>query len=157
MWIVYVAALAAVILVYVMWGRAWLKAQPWAAGFFAAVEPIERRLYQKSETLLVGRLLSVGGFLVSIYDMLAMFATGLDLTPITSRVLSGMPADMRPLVVSASFGALGLLIGWLRKRTTKPIELVAMPEADVPPAVAFAVAEADIAKEAAVEAVKAAA
>lgn len=146
-------ALFALVLWYVMAGREWLKAKPWMAGFFAFVEPIEIWLYKKSETMLVGRLLWVGGLLVTAYDAIAMFAAGLvgfDLTPITSRVLSDVPADLQPLVVSFSFAGIGALIGWLRKRTTKPLELVEIAETDMKPEVAQAVAVADQAKVAAV-------
>jgi hypothetical protein len=101
--------------------------------------------------------LAAGGFLVTAYDALATFATGLDLTPVTDRLLSWVSPDLRPLVVTLIFSAIGLLIGWMRKRTTKPIELVAAPVSDLPPQAAAAVAKADVAKQQAVAAVKAAA
>lgn len=144
--------IVAVLVWYALKGRAWLKLQPWAQGFFAWVDPVERALYQKSETMLVGRLLSAGGFVVTAYDALAVIAPSLDLTPITNRLLSPVPEDMRGLVVSAVMGLIGLLIAWLRKRTTKPLEVVALPET-VPPDVAAAVAHAEAANATAVDAV----
>lgn len=117
-----------VILWYALRGRAWLKEKPWAQGFFAWIEPIEIALYKKSETILVGRLMWVGGFFVTAYDSLATFLPSLDLTPITNRVLSWVSDDLRPLIVSAAVTGIGLLINWLRKRTTKPIEAVAAKE-----------------------------
>jgi hypothetical protein len=123
-----VVLLLLVVLWYALRGRAWLKEQPWAKGFFAWIEPIEIALYKKSETILVGRLMWVGGFLVTGYDSLATFLPSLDLTPVTNRVLSWVSDDLRPLVVSASLAGIGLLINWLRKRTTKPVEAVAAKE-----------------------------
>ncbi len=112
---------------YAMRGRDWLKAKPWAQGFFARVEPIETFLYKKSETMLVGRMMWLGSAIVTLNDFVAVMAPSLDWTPITSRVLAPVPEDLRGIVVSASLGGIGLLIGWLRKRTAKPIELVAAP------------------------------
>ena len=123
-----IVVLLAVVLWYALRGRAWLKEQPWARRFFAWVEPIEIALYKKSETILVGRLMWVGGFLVTAYDSLAVFLPSLDLTPITNRALSWVSDDLRPLIVSAAVAAIGLLINWLRKRTTKPVEAVAAKE-----------------------------
>lgn len=123
-WLILALLLAAIVW-YALRGRAWLKEQSWTQGFFAWIEPIETKLYQKSETMLVGRLLSVGGFLITAYDSVAMYATSFDLTPVTGRVLSKVPEDMRGLVVSGVLFVVGLLIAWLRKRTTKPLAEVA--------------------------------
>lgn len=109
---------------YAMAGRAWLKSQWWAEGFFAWIEPIEIRLYQKSETVLMGRLMWVGGAIVTLYDSLATFVTSLDLTPVTNRMFSFIPADLRPLTISSGLIGVGLLITWLRKRTTKALDQV---------------------------------
>jgi hypothetical protein len=149
------AILAALLLWYAMKGRAWLKKQPWAQSFFAWIEPIELALYRKSETILVGRLLWVGGLFVTFYDAIAFYAGSLDLTPITTRLFNwlGIPPDMQNLSVTAFIGVLGLLINWLRKRTTKPIELVEAPENSLPPAASLAVAQAEVAKDQAVQAV----
>lgn len=135
--------------------RPWLKKQSWAQGFFAWIDPIEIALFKKSETILVGRLLWVGGLFVTFYDAAATFLTTLDLTPITTRIFDWLqiPPDMRSLSISAFIGILGLLINRLRKTTTKPLELVAVPDAKLPPAAAQAMAHAEAAKEAAVQAV----
>ncbi|WP_375413106.1 hypothetical protein [uncultured Bradyrhizobium sp.] len=144
------ALLALVLLWYALSGRAWLKTKPWAQGFFAWIEPIEIALYRKSETLLIGRLLWFGGFVVTAYDALALFASSLDLTPLTARLLANVPEDMRGLVLSASFALIGLAISWLRKRVTKPLEIVAIADKDVTPKVAEAIAMADATKDEAV-------
>lgn len=141
------------ILVYAMVGRAWLKSKTWTVGFFSKIEPVEIALYRKSETLLVGRLLSIGGVLVTLYDTAAVSFASLDLTPITSRLLSGVPEDMRGLVVSATFAAIGLLMSWLRKRVSQPIEITSVSDKNVTPKVAEALAMADATKTEAVAAV----
>lgn len=142
LFLIVVAIIIALLLWYALRGRAWLKEQSWAQGFFAWVGPIEATLYRKSETMLIGRLLSAGGFLVTAYDFLALALPSLDWTPITNRLLADIPDDLRGTVVSAILMGLGLLIGWLRKRTTKPLEVVSLPE-QVPPDVAAAVAHAE--------------
>jgi hypothetical protein len=99
--------------------------KPWAKGFFAWIEPIEIALYKKPKTILVGRLIWVGAFLVTAYDSLATFLPALDLTPITNRTLSRVSDDLRPLVVTGAVALIGLLVNWMRKRTTKPVDAVA--------------------------------
>lgn len=151
--LIILALITGLLLWYAMRGRSWLKSKSWAQGFFAWIEPIEIALYKKSETLLFGRLLWFGGALVTGYDMLAVFASSLDLTPLTARALSGIPEDMRGLVVSAAFAGIGLVISWLRKRVTQPIEIVSIADKDVTPKVAEAIAMADQTKVEAVAAV----
>lgn len=128
--LIILALITALLLWYALQGRDWLKSKPWpwVQKFFAWIEPIEILLFRKSQTILVGRMLWLGGGLVTAYDMVAVFASSLDLTPITTRVLSGVPEDMRGLVVSSIFGLIGLMINWLRQRTTKPVEMVAVPD-----------------------------
>ncbi|MCW2112466.1 hypothetical protein QIH87_14315 [Bradyrhizobium elkanii] len=149
------ALIVALGFLYALVLRPWLKNQAWAQSFFTWVDPIELALFKKSETILVGRLLWVGGLFVTFYDAAATFVHSLDLTPLTTRVFDWLqiPPDMRSLSMSAFIGILGLLINRLRKTTTKPLELVAVPDAKLPPAAAQAVAQAEVAKEAAVQAV----
>lgn len=143
------------ILVYALWGRAWLKQQSWAQGFFAAIEPLEIFLFKKSETILVGRLLWVGGLFVTAYDALALFASSLDLTPVTTRLFDFLhvPPDMRGLTATAALALIGQVVVWLRKRTTKPVEVVAVAQKDITPAVAQALVAAEETKQEAVAAV----
>jgi hypothetical protein len=128
-WLIFALIIGAIVW-YALKGRAWLKAKPWAQGFFAWAEPIELALYKKSETILMGRLLSVGGLFVTAYDTLAASVQSLDMTPITTRVMDllHVAQDMRGLVVSAFITAIGIAVEWLRKRTTKPLEQVAQKD-----------------------------
>ncbi len=146
-------ALTALALWYVLVGRCWLKTKSWTKPFFDWIEPIEIALWDKSETMLTARLLWLGGFLVTGYDALAVFLPTLDLTPLTDRLLASVPQDLRGLVVSGAIGLLGLLIAWLRKRTTKPLELVKLPDA-MPTEVAAVIDMAEAAKDAAVSTAK---
>lgn len=143
--------------VYALWLRPWLKKQVWAQKFFAWIDPLELALFKKSETILMGRLLWLGGLIVTAYDAAAVFMTSLDLTPLTTRVFDwlSIPPDMRGLSISAFIGILGLLINRLRKSVTKPLDLVAVSDAKVTPAAAQAIADADAAKDQAIAAVKA--
>lgn len=153
-WVI-ILALIALLVWYALAGRAWLKGKSWAQGFFAWIEPVERGLYKKSETILMGRLLWVGGFLVTFYDSLATFVTSLDMTPITTRIFDAahIPPDLRGLSLSAFVTLIGLMINSLRKRITQPLEVVAAPAA-VQAQVADVIATANAAKDQAVAAVK---
>jgi hypothetical protein len=149
------ALIVALAFLYALVLRPWLKKQSWSQGFFTAIEPFEIALFKKSETILVGRLLWVGGLIVTFYDGLAVFVHSLDLTPVTTRVFDWLhiPPDMRNLSATAFIGLVGLIINRLRKTTTKPLELVAVPDAQVTPAAAQAIARAETAKDKAVDAV----
>lgn len=151
-----IAIIAVLAILYAVVGRAWLKNRPWTAKFFAAIEPYELALFKKSETILVGRLLWVGGLLVTFYDGLAIFVSSLDLTPVTTRLFdyAQIPPDMRGVATTAFITGLGYLINWLRKRTTKPIEVVAVSDKDMTREVAHALLAAEVFKDEAVTAVQ---
>ena len=147
--------LIGLIMAYALAIRPWLKNQPWAQRFFAWIEPAELALFKKSETVLMGRLLSIGGAIVTAYDGFMAYFSGLSWTPLTTRVMDylSVPVDMRPLAMSAAVSGLGVAIVSLRKRTTKPLSLVAVHDANVPPTAAKAMAAAETAKDNAVQAV----
>ncbi len=146
--------IAGILLFYALVLRPWLKNQSWAQGFFAKVEGLELALFKKSETVLAGRLLWLGSGLVTIYDAVGVFFTSLDLTPIQTRIFDALhiPQDLRGLTLSAFVMAIGVMMVKLRKTTTKPLELVALPDKVVAenPKVAEAVAMADATKTEAV-------
>lgn len=146
------AAIIALVLVYALWGRSWLKSKPWAQPFFAWVEPLEIFLFRKSETILFARLKMFTGLLLTVLTQ----AGTIDLTPIMPFVPEQYQGVLRvafnlmPLIITA--------VGWmdqnLRNATTKPIELVAVPETGLTAEVKVAIAQADEAKEQAVAVVK---
>lgn len=151
------ALIAALLFIYALVLRPWLKNQPWAQGFFAYIDRVELALFKKSETVLVGRLLWLGSGIVTLYDMAGVFFSSLDLTPIQTRVFDALhvPQDLRGTVLSAFVASLGLIIVYLRKQVSKPLELVAVSDKDVAanPRVAEAIAMADATKAEAVNVV----
>jgi hypothetical protein len=149
------ASIVVFLLVYAIVLRPWLKKQSWAQRFFASIDTLESTLFKKSETILVGRLLWVGGLFVTFYDGLATFVHSLDITPLTTRIFDWLqiPPDMRNLSATAAIGIIGLVINKLRRATTKPLDVVALPQAQATPATAQAIAKADVANEQAVQAV----
>jgi hypothetical protein len=155
--LIILAIIAGLIIFYALKGRAWLKTKPWAQGFFALIEPVEIVLFRKSETILFARLKMLTGLLLMILSQIGT----IDLTPFMPFV----PDQWEPYV-RAAFNLLPLiitLVGWmdenLRKTTTKPIELVAVPDkvAEANPKIADAIATAEVAKTEAVAEVKQAA
>jgi len=151
--IIVTAVITGLILWYALQGRDWLKSKVWAQGFFEFIEPVEIFIYKKSETILVARSLQ---FLGAILTLLTWIGS-IDITPIMPLV----PEKYQPYVHAAmSFlplvlNALGAIVERLRNQTTKPIELVAVPDKVVAetPRLAEAVAMADATKVEAVAAV----
>lgn len=147
------ALISALLLWYALQGRDLLKTKSWAAPFFAWIEPIEIVLFKKSQTILVARLKIIVGFFLTYLTQ----AGQIDLSPFMPFVPEAYQA-----YVNAAINALPLVIslmGWmdesLRNATTKPIELVAVPDAVVAadPKLTEAVAMADATKVEAVQAV----
>lgn len=147
------AVLTGLLLWYALQGREWLKSKSWAQGFFAWVEPIEILLFKKSETILFARLKVVVGAVLTLLTQIG----SIDLTPIMPFV----PEKYQPYVnfainlVPLAISAMGFLDERLRYTVTKPVELVAVAEKDMPPEVADALGTADAAKVDAVAAVEA--
>lgn len=142
------------ILAYALAIRPWLKTQAWAVRFFAWVEPFERNVFKKSETVLVGRLVWLGGAIVTLYDGFLAYFSSLNVEPLTTRVMDFLhiPQDLRGLTLSAAVTAIGLAMVRLRKTTTKPLEVVAAPQ-NLSPTATAAVQRAETANQRAVEAV----
>ena len=149
-----IALIVAVILVYALWGRDWLKAKPWAAPFFEWVEPIEVRLFKKSETVLVARTLSILGPVLTLLTQLGT----VDITPLMPFVpdehqgLVQFVWNLLPLTITG----LGMIVEKLRNNTTVPIEIAALPDKALAekPAVAEVVAKLQDVKAEAVAVVK---
>jgi hypothetical protein len=128
--------------IYVVWVRPWLRQQPWAAGYFRLIEPVEILFWNKSESILWARFLQIAGVLTTVLQFLGT----IDVTPFISFI----PEGYRPalfLLITLS----GFINEWLRKDTTKPLEIVALPE-NVPPEVEQAIARAEVANVVAVKA-----
>lgn len=114
--------LTAFVALYVVWLRPWLRDKPWAAGFFAKIESVEILFYKKSESILWARFLQLMGAVLAALASLG----SLDLTPLFPFLpdkYKWVPGAL-PLVVTVA--------GWMqekmRKDTSKPLEVVAMPE-----------------------------
>jgi hypothetical protein len=148
--LVVLAVITGLILWYALQGRDWLKTKLWAQGFFELIEPIEIFIYKKSETILVARSLQGLGAILTVLTWVG----SIDITPIMPLV----PEKYQPYVHAAmSFlplvlNALGAIVERLRNQTTKPLELVAVPDKVVAetPKIAEAVAMADATKQEAV-------
>jgi hypothetical protein len=147
------AVITVLLLWYALHGREWLKTKSWAQGFFAWIEPIEIVLFKKSETILFARLKVVWGIVLTVLMQLS----SANLTPL----LPFVPEKHRG-IAEAAINSLPLLLSLLgaadekqRNGTTKPIELVAVPDKVVAQSskLSEAVAMADATKVEAVAAV----
>lgn len=146
--LIILAIFSALLLWYAIQGREWLKTKPWAQDFFDLIEPVEIVLFKKSETILFGRLLTGLGAVLTFLTQLGEInlAPIIPFVPEKYQFIVTFAVNCLPLVISG----LGAIVERLRNRTTKPIELVAVPETTAPPEVKAAMAEADAAKDAAV-------
>lgn len=150
--LIVLTAITGLLLLYALAGRAWLKSKPWAQGFFGWVEPLEILLFKKSETILFARLKMLTGLLLMLLSQIGT----IDLSPLMPFVPEQYQGIVRvafnfmPLIITA----VGYMDESLRNATTKPIELVAVPEVGLTPEVKVAIAQADEAKDQAVAVVK---
>lgn len=140
--------IAALVAVWVVWVRPAIRDKPWAAGFFAKIEPFEIALWKKSETIFWERSKHAFAVALAVLPQIGVF----DPTPFIGFI----PEKHRwwvILIPSVALALDGLVGEMLRNRTTKPVEVVALPE-DKPPEVAAAVARAEAATDRAVVAVE---
>jgi hypothetical protein len=156
----YVVALAiftAFVAVWVTWLRPWLLCQPWAEGFFRSIEPFERIFYRKSETVLWARTkVFIGGVLTMLTQLQAI-----DITPLLPLIPDAYETwvvvgwNAMPMAISV----VGFIDEYMRvKDTTKPIEVVDVPEKIVEqnPAVAEQIATFEAVKKETVSVINAA-
>lgn len=145
------------LIVAVLWAafiRPWLRTKPWAAWFFDLIEPVERWLWLKSESIFLARVLQlVGGVLVLLanfdtntLDTLMLLAPML---PETWQAHAQLVVKLMPLVVNLA----GFILEWMRRDVTKPLPVVAM-RTDASVDAKIAAAEAELAAKQAVEAIK---
>lgn len=135
------------ILAYVLGGRSWLKRQPWAQGAFAKIEPVEIALWRKSETILWARFQQALGVILT----LLMGIGTLDLSPLFPLLpdkYKWLPS-LLPLIITVT----GRIDEWNRLNTTKPIELVEVPD-KAPPDVAEAIEAVEIVHQEAIKVVE---
>lgn len=117
-------ALALVLILYLFVVRPWLKRQPWAASFFAWIEPIEAKLWLKSRSVFMARLMSVGGAIVALYNSLSQSA--IDWSGLQSTIISHLPEGWRglaqQLVLPIMVMIVGVIFEWLRHVTTTSLQ-----------------------------------
>lgn len=114
--------LLGIILFVVLWAfvlRPFVRDLPIFDPLFDWLEPIERKLWAKSRTILAARLAWVPAALLSIHDTIAAWA--LDWTPILSRLVKQIPEDMQGLAMAAVIGVIGLVFERLRRITSEPL------------------------------------
>jgi hypothetical protein len=150
MWLWIIAALSVVVAAYVCGGRKALKRQWWMAWLYKSWlgEAAELHLFKKSESILWARWLQILG-----YGLTALVSMGqVDLSPLLLVLPEGWHwvVHVAPLVISAA----GHIQVHLRLDTTKPIELVALPN-DVPAEVENVALAAEHMKEQAIAVVEA--
>lgn len=147
LWIV--ALLVALVAWYVVAGRAWLQGKRWMAWLYRSRtgEWVERTFFRRSESVLWGRFLQVLGYGLTAIAGLG----GIDLTPLALVLPSNLAwlVHVAPLVISLA----GHIQVQLRLATTKPIELVDLPE-QVPPEVKSIVVAAEMRKDQAIAVVQ---
>jgi hypothetical protein len=117
----FLIGLTAFVALYVVSLRPWLRDKSWAAGFFARIEPVEIALWKKSESILWARFLQAVGLVVPLLQ----FIGAVDITP----YLAIVPDGYAPYLLLFVFVA-GQIGEQLRRDTTKPLDVVARPEAD---------------------------
>lgn len=158
--LIVLTVLTVTVALYVVLLRPWLRQRPWAAGFFAAIEPFEIALYRKSETLLRARFKMLAGAIgmaLSYFDRID-WAPLVALMPAKYQLHAQAFVTLMPLIGTFA-GMLITLSGAtdeaLRRDTTKSLERVEIPEAvKAEPVVAMAEARADAAQAISVDAAK---
>jgi len=134
--------LTTLVLVWVLWGRAWLKRQSWAWSqrFFTWIEPVEILLWGKSETVMWSRYLMLLGALPVVLDQLSLFNT--------PELIGLVPEQYRAWLM-LTFTVMGIISEIQRRLSTKPLAIVAVPD-NPPVEVAVAIAQAQSAEDMAV-------
>lgn len=132
---------------YVSWLRPWMKTTVWGAKVLDTIEPIERALWLKSETIFWARSKVVIGIVLTVLTQ----AGTIDITPLMPIVPDAWEPMLKAIwsALPMTISIMGLIDEKLRKDTTKPIEIVAM-RTDAPIDVKIAAAKAEAANEVAV-------
>lgn len=140
-----IAVITVLLAIYVVWLRPLMRNTTWGKKWLSYIEPMERLLWWKSESLLWSR------FKVFLGTTLTVLV-GVDWNSVSPI----FPEKYRPILVALPtiFVALDGLMGEpLRRDISKPLEIVAM-RTDAPPEVKAAAAEVAKKSKEVVEAVK---
>lgn len=143
--LIFLTVLGVFVIWYALWGRPWLKSKPWMAWLYQSKvgEWVETHVFKKSETILWSRFLTLAGVIPSILEIAEKFNV---------PAVQGLLPEPLQGGWTIAFIIIGVINEMLRNRTTRPIEIVAAPEAVK--AALPEVKEMEQAKVAAVEAVK---
>lgn len=131
-----IGIIAALVAFYAVLGRDLLKGTTWGSRIISFIEPVELALWRKSETILWARFKVLIGALLAVLTSVGT----LDLTPFVTFLpnehqdIARKIVGLLPLVISV----VGLIDENLRRNTTKPLAVVAVPS-NAPSAVAEAV------------------
>lgn len=140
-----ITAVTVLVALYVTILRPWMRTTTWGEAFLAKIEPIEYTLYRKSESIFWAR------FKVLLGTVLTLIMTT-DLTP----VMGIIPEKYRVVAAAAPTIALmldGVIGEWLRRDTTKPLDVVSL-RTDAPEEAKAAAADADAVSKEAVEVIR---
>jgi len=151
-WLIFFSVVMALIAFYVAWLRPHMQKTSWGQSFLDKIEPMERALWWKSETILWARAKIVVGLLST-----ALIQAGqIDIEPALPLVPEQYRSFVRFIwgVLPLCITMMGFVDERLRKETTKPLEVVAM-RTDAPVELKAAAAEAQVQMKAIVAEVKA--
>lgn len=146
-WVLALAISTTVIVLWVVLLRPLMKASPWFDWLFDVIEPFELWVYNKSGAILWARWQQ---FLGIVLTLVGLFG-GIDWTwaaPLTPDWMDGY-LPLIPVVLMIS----GTIAERLRRVTTEPLAVVALPNV-LPIEVAGAIANADYAKNQALDAIE---
>jgi hypothetical protein len=147
--LIVILILTVLMAIYVLWVRPWLRTEPWAQGFFAAIEPIEIALFSKSETILWARWIQLMSLLTVVLGMLGQ----IDPTPFV-QLFPPQYQPFLPMIPGLALTINSFIEVQLRKDVTKSLDRVALPQV-VSAQVAEVVAQADSASATASAVIKA--
>lgn len=124
MWLWMLLAVVVLVLVYAFFLRDILRESAWFGWFYRWIEPIEAKLWQKSRTVLVARLVWVPSALITVHDFLLPALGLINWNPISTRLLLdvGIPTDFHAAAMAAFTALIGKVFLELRKVTTEPLE-----------------------------------
>lgn len=122
--VISLAIFFSVVAIYAVVVRPWLRKKTWMQWFFANpwVEWIEITLWRKSETIMVARAMQVIGIIGSV----AGYLGGIDYSIFAPVV----PEKWQPFLplLPVVFNGLGSMMAALRRDTTRPLDLVDVPQ-----------------------------